>query len=107
MKTKIKKLKFIEVIIYTLTFSIIFYDLILPENISDKIYNFGVYKITFISFAILLSSYFYIAKSEREYLKSKFNKTRLIGSFIVLVICIVLYFVFKNMTGNALESISN
>jgi len=105
MKTRIQTLKFIEILIYISTFSIILYDLVLPKNISNTIYNFGIEKIAFIVFGILLSIYFFIAKDEKEYLKTKFSKKHMISFIIVLILCIILYFVSNNMVKSAFNSI--
>jgi hypothetical protein len=105
MKTKIQTLKVIEILIYISTFSIILYDLILPRNISNAIYNFGIEKIALIVFGILLSIYFFIAKDEKEYLKTKFNKKHLISFILVLILCLILYLMSNDMVKTAFDNI--
>jgi hypothetical protein len=105
MKTRIQTLKFIEILIYISTFSTILYDLVLPKNISNTIYNFGIEKIALIVFGTLLSIYFFIAKNEKEYLKTKFSKKHLSSFVIVLILCLILYFMSNNMVKTALDNI--
>jgi undecaprenyl pyrophosphate phosphatase UppP len=105
MKTRIQTLKFIEILIYISTFSIILYDLVLPKNISNTIYNFGIEKVALIVFGTLLSVYFFVAKDEKEYLKTKFSKKHLSSFVIVLILCLILYFMSNNMVKTALDNI--
>jgi hypothetical protein len=95
MIKQISKLKFIEYLIYFYLFFIITYDFIFPKIIADKIYEFGPVKLTIIVSATLIGLYFYLARNEKEYLKEKFSKRRIIISSIVSLLILILFFMSR------------
>jgi hypothetical protein len=85
-------LKLIEYFVHLFTFFFITYDYILPKNIANNIYDFGVFKLFFIIYSILIFLYAFYGFKEKEYIKNKFTKKHLIYSTVVFTICLVIYF---------------
>jgi hypothetical protein len=92
---KLSNLKIVEYLIYVYLFFIVTYDFILPKVIADKIYDFGPIKLTIIVSVTLIALYFYLARNEKEYLKEKFSKRRILISSIVCLLIIILFFMSR------------
>lgn len=95
MTNNLSKLKVVEYLIYLYLFFIITYDFILPKEIADNIYNFGPIKLTIFVTVFLVGLYFYLAKNEKEYLKEKFSKKKILISSIVSVLILTLFFISR------------
>ena len=73
-KINIITLKLIEITIYIFTFFIILYDIILPRNLSNYIYDFGTAKLSLIFLSPLVIAYVLVGLQEKEYISKKFTK---------------------------------
>lgn len=106
MKTRILPLKLIELGMFIFTIFIIFYNELLPDSLVSNIDELGLGKIAFSGMAVLVSTYFFIGRKEKPYLKTKFSTENTIVSIITVLLIGILFFVMQNDIENTLISIS-